>query len=1336
MLKRFLSIALIVVFAGFAAAAAGKFRHIGAKYGLDNGFVSDMAIDGNGFVWVGTEWGLHKITGADAAKEEKADASVSIDGITSLHYHADTDRLLIGTRRKGLYIYDCGTGLLSRMTVQDGLVGDEIRDLTAAEDGGVWILLVNRGLQHFNPQTGELVEMRPENNERLAFSGRSIVAGGGKLYLSNYGYGLSILDINENTITAVQGAPLPSDFTRSLLLDSRRNLWIGTIDGLAMMNTRTGEITNTDKSRLAGTNIQDLLETDDGEIWVASDPGGITVITQTPAGLEYRTITPENSPLASPKVLRLLQDRYGNMWVGHQIRGVDFIAPTGNLFSNIGTLDSHGKKNSTYSVAVGPDGTLWAGGEGYITAYRGRTPARKYTIPIAKDENKGNVSTIFPDSKGKLWIGIINSGLKTFDPATGAFRTIDLGMPLDVNAFIEEPDGTMLVGTERSLFVVRDGMAVKNPTVNTKLKSPVISSMLRLPSGELWIATNDKGIGIFDADLQMKTHLDESAGIPANDVRNVFQDSDGRVWASTASGLVLFPNPAEPEKFTVYNGDDGLADNHIQTVTEDRRGNIWAATFGGISCLMKGENTFMNFDSSDGLPEGGFYRNSVASDSAGSIYMDSPYGLVAFNPADVYKREPLSPTRLVDVSYLDKGNTWRSILPVDGQIVLPHDVSTVTVRYALENFSQAQMADFSYMMEGMDDRWHENGADNKLTFRNLSPGKYVLHIRARLRNGSWTDCTPLDLKIEVLPPWYAAWYMLVVYVLVVLAMIVYLFMRYRRRLLQKNFYEIERKSIEMERRKHQNEQELNNERLRFYTNIAHELRTPLSLIIGPMEDLASEKTLPDKLRPQIDSIHSHCVRLLNLINQLMEFRKTETGNRKLAVTKGNLEEFVSEIGLRFRELHRNANVEFRVEAETLGRDICFDRDVVTTIITNFISNAIKYTVRGHIVLRLVKRTENGVDYAFVNVEDSGYGIDAVALPHIFDRYYQAKGNHQASGTGIGLALVKSLADLHKGILKVESKIGEGSVFSFGIRMDETYPEAEHKEDKTASGSSAEEAPVNDSDVRNIILVVEDNADIRDYLKRIFGDNYTVIEACNGKEGLEMAAKHIPDIIISDVMMPEMDGIEMCRVIKSDLRTSHIPVIILTAKDSIRDREEGFETGADSYVTKPFSGKLLRLRVRNILNGRHRLAQMLMASRIPALSGSEDTQPEPPSKEDAEAVKNPVLSPLDSEFLSRLEGLVAEGFNSGKLDVPFLADSMNMSHSTFYRKVKMLTGYSPVDYVKKMKLRKSAELLASGKYSISDIIYMTGFNTPSNFRESFKAEYGMSPSQYVASLKKA
>ena len=385
--------------------------------------------------------------------------------------------------------------------------------------------------------------------------------------------------------------------------------------------------------------------------------------------------------------------------------------------------------------------------------------------------------------------------------------------------------------------------------------------------------------------------------------------------------------------------------------------------------------------------------------------------------------------------------------------------------------------------------------------------------------------------------------------------------------------------------------------------------------------------------------------------------------------------------------------------EPVQENIYFDADIITIILNNLLSNAIKYTRAGHITLSMHRIKANGISYVEMIVADTGYGIDAESLPHIYDRYYQAKGKHQASGTGIGLALVKSLVDLHHGSLEVESAVEKGTTFRFRIQTDYNYPEALHKEEKVVTVVKEMAEDAEPESAFPILLVVEDNADIREYIANELQDTYKILQANNGKEGLILALRYTPNIIVSDIMMPEMDGIAMCKGIKENMNTSHIPVILLTAKDSIQDKEEGYDSGADSYLTKPFSAKLLRSRIKNT------------------------------EKRQSTSSPHPQLNRLDEAFLSKLTSLIEDNLDVEKIDTAFMIDCMNMSYSAFYRKVKALTELSPNEFVRKIKLRNSAHLLLTGEHNVSEAASMTGFNNMAHFRDCFKKEYGIPPSEY-------
>ncbi|WP_368156429.1 hybrid sensor histidine kinase/response regulator transcription factor, partial [Bacteroides finegoldii] len=537
----------------------------------------------------------------------------------------------------------------------------------------------------------------------------------------------------------------------------------------------------------------------------------------------------------------------------------------------------------------------------------------------------------------------------------------------------------------------------------------------------------------------------------------------------------------------------------------------------------------------------------------------------------------------------------------------------------------------------------------------------------------------------------------------------------------------------LEKKNHEQEQELNQERLRFYTNITHELRTPLTLILGPLEDMQKDTSLPVKQAQKLSVIHQSALRLLNLINQILEFRKTETQNKRLCVCKGNIAPLIYEIGLKYKELNQKTKIDFRIQIEKEEMLLFFDKEIVTIVLDNLISNAIKYTEQGCITLSLYQTVRNEVAYTEIKVSDTGYGISAEALPHIFDRYYQESGKHQASGTGIGLALVKNLVELHEGEIRAESVQNEGSTFYISLLTDNIYPNALHadstepaaKEDTAQATISENTSEPTVDNGKPILLIVEDNEEIQKYIAESFSDSFEVITADNGEEGKQQALSHIPDIIVSDIMMPIMDGITLCRQLKEDVRTSHIPIILLTAKDSLQDKEEGYEVGADSYLTKPFSASLLRSRINNLLESRKKLITQFQAQPV---SGNQTDLNE------KRIIIAEALSKLDNEFIEKITLLIEENLSSEKIDITYLSDKMCMSGSTLYRKMKALTGLSTNEYIRKVKMQNAERLLLEGKFNISEIAYKVGMNSTGYFRQCFKEEFGVSPSDYLKQIK--
>ncbi len=1325
-------------------------EHLTVKDGLSNNFVTDIVEDRQGFLWVGTESGLNRFDGENFTIFSLKNSPIVGNAIQCLLYDEKHDKLWIGTK-KGLSILDCTTQDFETLNLPDDIKINNIVDLKLAKDGGIWIVNNHDNIIHYNPETSHYRVYNSKTCKGLSDRYRSIMEGPKDIiYIGHTNDGLSLLDKTSGKIRNFRHSPdnphsLPGNDVFCIQIDHYGNVWVGTDQGLAMFDPVAEQFipflhNPQNPYSPIGNHIHRIVEMNNSTLWVASDIGGVSILDlrnmtfRNPEHLQFLNLEAtfgDDKTISSPNIHALFQDSFGNIWIGNYSCGLDFISHTRPVFENMPFTnlgDVPNKPKPIWSIYEDHDGVCWIGSINNVISVKNGKILHIYDLSRFISSALSCVTAI-REYRGKLITGIYDTGLLSIDPVSGVVSRITSGPMSNINSLCETPDGKLLVGAQDGLYEYDGTHLIKLKEVSNHFFNLLPNGIAYDNQGKLWIGSYGLGVYIFDSDKNLLTHLESAKGFVSNAISQIFKDSQGGMWIAGQDGLAYISDTASPEHYVNYGYENGLEDIHIRAVQEDKNGDIWFAFNNGLARLNRKTNRFDNYNYNDGIPQSSFLDRAVTKMQNGNLCFGSFNGLCVFNPDNLSEREKVAPVQIVECQNIisHTSNTADGIIIArDGAIELPHNHNSVRVMFAVPDFSQSRLVEYAYMIDGIDKEWTPTQGEHHATFRNLPPGKYMFKVRARLKNHDWDDASMAIMKIEVKPPLWSTWWAFVIY-FVIIGFILYLAIKYyKRRLILKN-------TLELERRKTIDENALNDERLRFYTNITHELRTPLTLILGPLEDLVSDDKMPSVYKNKIKIIHESTLRLLNLINQILEFRKTETQNRKLTVGIGNIGNLVMEIGLRYKELNRNEKVQFEIDVDKISKDIYFDNEVITTVLNNLLSNAVKYTPSGKISLSLREVKENDSDYVEVCVTDTGYGIDAEALPHIFDRYYQAKGKHQASGTGIGLALVKSLSDLHEAVLTVESRQGVGTAFRLLLLRDNTYPTALHKEFEDVK-KDAESAPEVDTDAishdRQLVLVVEDNEAIRDYIRSSLNDKFRLLVAGDGKEGLELAQKNIPDVIISDIMMPVMDGIELCKHIKGDINTSHIPVILLTAKDSIQDKEEGYESGADSYLTKPFSAKLLISRIHNILESRKLLASLITTH----LEGRRMEQAATDNSSVATVSEAPLkLSKLDEDFLNRFKSIVEENITNVDLDMTFVQNALNMSNSTIYRKIKGLTGMSGNEFIRKIRLKHGYEFLCDG-CNVTEAAYSCGFGDVKHFRNSFKDEYGVTPSQFIKDLK--
>lgn len=1335
-------------------------RPLGIDMGLSSNYCVAIERDKWGFLWIATEEGLNRFDGSyfyayyQSMAPGFTGSALGSNALSALLDDTHRAIMWVATQRNGLNAVDYANYTIQHFTHQakdeNSIASNDLTGLSHASDGSLWVSTYWSGVDHFNPITQRFTHYNrrtlpalPSDQTWCALDG-----GHGILYVGHVNDGLSVIDLHTRHVSNFRHSDavpssISSNVVRRLFRDRMGHLWVGTDNGLDLFDPIRQEFLHFQGVPQLKDKIMDIRELGDNRLWVGTELQGIVILNISsmagkahstmlnmtgtlPASMIAGTITEgsSTSQLTGSGIRCLCPDTYGNVWVGLYGSGVNMITQELPTFAHV-TFSPFPQtrqltNKSVFGVAVAKDGTLWAGTDGSGINIFNKEGERIGDIPTAMGRC---IQTTYFDRQGQLWTGSYTDGGWLRDKS-GAIRQID-GLPAhaDVRNYFQDHDGHMWIATSTGLYrTAKDASRVE---AYWPVKSYLLRSVFVDDKGYVWLGTFGNGLLICSPSMRILREMNESNGFPSSNINHIQGDRSGHVWVATDEGVVCLTN-SRTHEFKVYDTRDGMENSHARATIIDSDGNLWVSTNKGISCLKHKANKFINYSWRDNLPKSNFNDGSVCARADGTLFFGSTDGLVAFQPRKVLaqQRPPkVSITGMVLSSPDGMGKDSTVSIIGKRQITIDHHHTTFTIRFSVQDYALSGSVEYAYRLEGLNSQWTLLD-DSKVTLHDLPHGHYKLLVRCRLRNQQWS--APAMMALTMQPPFWLSWWAKTLYALMAVAIVIAAIRLYLRKVRLEYLYT-------SEKREHQLQQKITEERLQFFTNIAHELRTPLTLILGPLDDIAHHSDIPRDAKHTLAVVYHSAQRLKELIDKLLEFRKTETANRKLQPQYGNLVDCVRDVSLKYEELNRNPNVAITMKASQPEIMMNYDKDLVTIILDNLISNAVKYTEKGQITIEVSGEDRKGQRQAVLTVTDTGRGISSEALPHIFERFYQEQGPHQASGTGIGLALVKNLVALHHGTITVDSEPGKGSTFRVvicGEALEKLASNASPKENsetteaiinhpqQSPASEGSGQAPLSPSGGAReglLLLVVEDDQGIREFIASVFTKAFEVRQAKDGEEGWKIAQETMPDIIISDIMMPKMDGNTLCRKLKSDVRTSHIPVILLTAKGTDADKTEGYNAGADSYLTKPFTAGLLRARVDNLIRQRQQLNDSIAHAEPDFSMKRKQLQAS--------------LQDIDRQFFQQLDHLIEESI-SGDVDVSYLAEQLHVSVSTLYRKMKALTGISTNEYIRKYKMQYAEHLLLTGRYSISEVSFMVGMSSPSYFRRCFKDAYGMIPSEYI------
>ncbi|QDH78956.1 response regulator [Echinicola soli] len=1060
--------------------------------------------------------------------------------------------------------------------------------------------------------------------------------------------------------------------------------------------------------------------------WQTSANGLIQINKKTNDTLIYQAEIRDPMSLSDNLVKDVYLDDSGHLWVGTQSGGVDHADLYDKAFRNFykgrrgeGLID-----NVVRAICLDKSGKLWIGSENQgisILSPNGNTAS--YTYADSKNLPDLRIRSLFCDSKGTVWVGT-KKGLFYYDAKKKTFTqcTMDMCHP-SVFAITEDQNGSIWVGTFYGIakydqskdqfhcLYASDGLAGNQ-----------IMDLLMDQKNRLWAATEEGGVscienlsaGLHNIKITNYTHESpHNKSLLSNRIYSLTEDHNGNIWAGSDAGL----NCIRPSEKTVqhYTTKNGLIDNLIMAVAFDGDNSIWASHTKGLSRLDLGTQKIQHFNRKDGLQGNEFKPSSVFKNpSDNKLYFGGSNGLTTFIPSHI-KTNPNPPkmvlTRLsVMHQELNIGTKVRdrtilkSSLQATDEITLTWWDKSFQVEFAAIHFTNPSSNMYKYKLEGYDEEWITTDATRRIaSYANLPAGEYTFKVLGANSDGLWSE-SPATLSIIMLSPWWLSWWAICLYLLAA-GCVIWLVYRYLDSKIQ-----LRKKEA------------IHQSKLQFFTEISHEFRTPLTLIMDPLEQLIHEKPKKQLAEYYYQLMRDNAQQLLMLINQLLDFRKLEAGKLQLNLQQSDIIAFVKKTVASFEHLAEKQGIALSMETPISSHPIPFDQDKITMVLNNLLSNALKFTPSPGKVLVAIRPSEHSKKGIFIEVRDSGPGIPKEEQEKIFGIFYQVKnGKAKSEGSGIGLALTKELVALHGGKMSLESSLGKGT--NLGFFLPDAPASASNNTSATPKPVDWSPSAIPDkpnvlppnqpSSIQNapLLLIVDDNKEIRSYIEMHFGSQYAISTASNGKEGMSKAFDEIPDLIISDVMMPDMNGLQLCQQLKADMRTSHIPIILLTARQSNEAKTEAYGTGADSYVTKPFSTQVLMARVKNLLDQRRHLQAKFTTGT-------------------AEDFGEFMSNPLDKSFLENARQYIEANLESEDLDVDSLARKLNMSRPQFYRKIKGLTDKSAAEFITSFRMEKASSLLLSGEFNVSETAYKVGYNLPNNFSRAFIKHFGVSPSQYI------